>query len=120
MGLDVTIATFQPIMDQLMSQVNGTVRLIHDAEREGRDYTDLIAHREANAVAWLHYYETIESKHRDYLLALRIEELLQPAEIKRTVDEGLQKAVDELHEKFAKIIAKLFDPKGHEAMYGAT
>jgi hypothetical protein len=114
--LDEARARFEPIMDFLMSEINRTASLMRDDEREGRDYTDLIAHREALAMGWLRCFDSIESKHRDYLLALRVEEL--SSGIKQTVDERLDKAVQELREKNAKVLASFYDEKGHEAMYG--
>jgi hypothetical protein len=79
-------------------------------------YRQLLTEKRIIGTTWLHDYETIQSRNRDYLLALEIE---KAANKPITPDETIQKAIDALNAKFAKTLSALFDAKGHERMYGA-
>jgi hypothetical protein len=116
--LDDALVKYKPIMDSLIPQIHGITDDMNAAKRSGETelFHSLGVEKRAVGILWMHYYEAIQSKNRDYHLALRIQEL-QPTRIKQTVDERLEKAVEELRETYAKTIARFFDTKGHEAMY---
>jgi hypothetical protein len=115
--LNETITLLQPLMKDLMNQLDNATTLMDGAKPESADWHRYVAERRALATVWLLYYHRILSVGHDNLLALRLEEL--SSGIKQTVAKEYEQTRTKLRDDYAKTLAALFDVKGHEAMYGA-
>lgn len=101
-------------MDDLMSQVNDITRDINQAKAKGIDdtayYNALLVEKRVVAVAWMVYYEMIESKRHDYLLALRSEQT--PTDQAQQIIHAAQEGKKTVDEHIAKRLGQLFGKGG--------